>query len=275
MGELPERHPILEPIAKVDRKAPALGLLPLSLGVATALRPKLLKYGAHVLYRTLGRTLPDGAAAAAPLWFTSHIYARRHGDAVQRAGHRGSGRALAESLFTAIMEGRSGVLLSRHEHDDSWSFLKHPDRRVHLDVPEMLAELAELADEADPSDERPFVLIAGERRAYNANTIFRDPNWRKTDKTGALRIHPSDAKRLGLEDGATARCRSERGSIDVTVAHYDRIRPGVVTLPHGYGLQYEGKPHGPALNVLTSGGHRDKIAGTPFHKYVRVAIEPA
>ena len=41
----------------------------------------------------------------------------------------------------------------------------------------------------------PQVLIAGERRSFNANTIFRDPRRRKGDPQGALRIHPQDAAR--------------------------------------------------------------------------------
>jgi anaerobic selenocysteine-containing dehydrogenase len=222
-----------------------------------------------VLYRTLGRALPEGAAAA-PLWFLAHGYAKKHKKAVARAGHRDG-----EALFRAILESRSGMILSEHEYQDNWKLIRHPDGMIHLDVDRMLEALAALEREPEMRADLPFVLIAGERRAYNANTIYRDPSWRKNDREGALRIHPSDAQRLGLADGDRAICRSSRGAVTVTVEHYDALRPGVVTLPHGYGMQYGGEQNGPALNVLTETGHRDPIAGTPFHKYVPVAITRA
>ena len=57
-----------------------------------------------------------------------------------------------------------------------------------------------------PGDEPnwPFLLSAGERRSFTANTILRDPAWRKRDPDGALRLAPIDAERLGLSDGDTA-----------------------------------------------------------------------
>ncbi len=60
----------------------------------------------------------------------------------------------------------------------------------------------------------------------------------------------------------------------------DTLRPGVVTLPHGYGMQHPGPdgrrvPNGPALNRLTDAAHRDPLTATPFHKHVRVRVGPA
>ena len=141
----------------------------------------------------------------------------------------------------------------------------------------MLRAMDALADEPkwQSDGDYPLVLIAGERRSYNANTIYRDPAWRRLDVDGALSIHPEDAERLGLADGDKAWCRSNRGAIEVVVKRSDRLRPGVVTLPHGYGMRYRGGPvNGPALNRLTDAAHRDPIAATPFHKYVRVRLEP-
>ncbi len=89
MGELPARFPVLEWIARLDRQVPSLGLMFAALSATLTLRPRLRAYGAHVLFETLGRALPDGAAVAAPLWFLSHRYALKHDRAVRRAGHTG------------------------------------------------------------------------------------------------------------------------------------------------------------------------------------------
>jgi anaerobic selenocysteine-containing dehydrogenase len=277
MGELPKRFPILEKVARLDRRAPRLGLMTGALALTALLRPKRMAYGAHVLYQTLGKALPEGAAATAPLWFSAHMYARRHRAAVSRAGHRGGGPlGLGESLWSSILGSRSGMLLSEHRFEDTWSFIRHEDKRVHLAIPEMLEAIDRLStDEEAAADPRSFVLIAGERRAYNANTIYRDPTWRKQDPEGALSMHPDDADRLGLADGDRAICRSSRGAIEVTIKRSSALRTGLVTLPHGYGMSYRGSaPVGPRLNELTDSAHRDAIAATPFHKNVRVQIEP-
>ena len=189
-------------------------------------------------------------------------------------------RSSARALFERILTSRSGTVLSTHEFDDTWSFIRHADGKVHLDIPELLDELRDLGSATTPeSEEFPLVLIAGERRSYNANTIFRDPDWRKSDREGVLRVHPDDAAHLGLTNGAAATCASPRGEVQVHVKLDDGIRRGVVTLPHGYGLTYGNgngarETHGPNVNHLTWAEHRDPITATPYHKYVPVRISP-
>ena len=282
MGAFPERLPALEAVARLDRRVPKLRLLPAALKAALALHPAWKPYAVLVLYQTLGRALPDGAQAAAVLWYAALRYAARYPDAVRRAGLSGNGADLGEALFERILQSGSGAPISTHLYEDTWRFLRHPDRRVHLDVPEMLADLRELAVEPAPSeaDAYPLVLTAGERRSYNANTIFRDPGWRRDDPDGALKIHPDDAVRFGLADGALAICESRSGAIEVRVRHTDTVRPGLCTLPHGYGMDYPDqaggrKVSGPSLNVLTSAQHRDPISATPYHKYVQVRVRAA
>jgi anaerobic selenocysteine-containing dehydrogenase len=165
------------------------------------------------------------------------------------------------------------VVLSRHDYDEVWSLVRTADRKVHLEIPELLQELASLSAEARDTTPPAFVLMAGERRSYNANQIFRDPAWRKVDRAGALRMHPDDAARLGLVDGDHAVVQSATGELDVVVEVDDSVRPGMVTLPHGYGVRYgDGAPIGPAINRLTSSAHCDPHTRTPYHKHVPVSI---
>jgi anaerobic selenocysteine-containing dehydrogenase len=139
----------------------------------------------------------------------------------------------------------------------------------------MLRALRALRVEPAPDAARPLVLLAGERRAYNANQIFRDPGWRRTDPEGAMRMHPADATALGLADGARALCTSDGGELAVTISVDDTLRPGMVTLPHGYGMRFQGgAPQGPQLNRLTSAAHCDPLARTPYHKHVPVTVRP-
>jgi anaerobic selenocysteine-containing dehydrogenase len=192
---------------------------------------------------------------------------------VRRAGHEGSKRTLGSRLFRTILAQRSGVVTSRHAYDEVWSLVRTPDRHVHLAVAEMLRELEALGAEPAAGATFPFILMAGERRSYNANQIFRDPAWRKVDKRGALRLHPGDAASLGLGDGDVAEVQSATGDLQVTVEVDDSVRPGVVTLPHGYGGSYAGSGSiGPAVNRLTSAAHCEPFTKTPYHKFVPVRV---
>jgi anaerobic selenocysteine-containing dehydrogenase len=245
----------------------------------TAERPDLAGLAPVLLYETLGPTLGDGAAAAAVLWGAAHTCAMTYPDSVRRAGFAGEGPALGEALFEAIRSRRSGVTFTVDEYEETWKRLCTPDGKVNLSVPELLSELAALRDEKGATDaEFPFVLTAGERRTSTANTIFRNPAWRKKDADGALRISPADAARLGVASGGRVRVTTRRGSTLATVEVNDGMQAGHVSLPNGHGLSYPDERgravvHGVAPNELTASEDRDPIAGTPWHKHVRARVE--
>ncbi|MDI1301149.1 MAG: molybdopterin-dependent oxidoreductase [bacterium] len=272
-GDIPAAFPRLERIARLEPKASAHLLYMGALGATLARHTKWQKFAASIVYRTLGKALPEGAAAAAPLLPLAMVYAGMHYRAVRRAGHQGNRLTLGSALFRAIMERRSGTVLSRHEFSDTWSLIKNRDKRVHLAIPEMFEELRALQSEIMPGAGFPFILMAGERRSYNANQIYRDPAWRKVDPHGAMRMHPDDARELELVEGARATCTSARDSINVVIEIDDGVRRGMVTLPHGYGMRYgNSAPIGPELNRLTSATHCDALSRTPFHKHVPVHV---
>jgi len=272
MGDLPERMPLLEAVAKIDRKMPRLRLYPAALAATFALRPKLKRLAPLVLYATLGKALPHGAQSAALLWIASQMFVKKYGtECVERAGIKDDGAGHAEALFNKILESESGTLISVNKYEDTWSFVRHKDGKAHLMIPEMWEEIEALGAETT-DDAYPFVLMAGERRSYNANTIYRNEAWRKKDGEGAMKMHPEDAVALGLSDGDKAMCESRRGSVEVVIELTDEVRPGVVSLPHGYGMVVDGKQSGPWINMLTASDDRDAIAKTPFHKFVPVKV---
>ena len=272
MGMIPRRFPMLSAIARAEPKLTGHLAYLSALKATLSANKSWVPFAASIMYRTLGAAMPQ-TAAAAPLLPLAIAYAGEHAVAVRRAGHAGNSVTLGANLFRAILAGQSGIVLSRHEHEEMWSLLKTSDRRVHLHVPEMVEALRHLAREEPPHVAPSFILMAGERRSYNANQIFRDPAWRKTDKQGVMRMHPDDARSLGLADGDQARCQSDRAAIDVVIEFDDSVRRGVVSLPHGYGNRYQGgAAAGPVVNLLTSREHCDPLSRTPYHKYVPVSI---
>lgn len=280
MGEIPASFPMLSAIAKLDRKMPALRLFPLAMAATFAIRPTWKKHGLMVLKESLGKALPYDAKTAAVLWMAAHRYAKMYPEEVARTGLQGKGYALGESLFNKIINSPSGTIISTHRHEDHRNLIRHKDKKVHLAIPEMLEWLDQLpgkAEEAAHRTEFPFNLIAGERRSYNANAILRNPEWRKVDKEGALKINPSDAESLGIQSGDWVTCSSKVGSVRMMAKVTDELPAGLLSMPHGYGLSYPGEEKaerlGAMANMLTSSDDCDPLAKTPYHKHVAVRLE--
>ncbi|MDM1021351.1 molybdopterin-dependent oxidoreductase [Acinetobacter sp. VNK23] len=275
MKAIPQQFPILSKIAEKDSANTAyLGYFA-ALGASFAKNKKLIPFAASIVYRTLGKTLPNDAAATALLLPLCMQYAAQHYQAVKQAGYEGNRLNLGVKLFQAILKQRSGVVLSQHDYADVWNLIAYKDKKIRLAIPEMFIELAQLKQQPlTVKEDYPFILLAGERRSYNANQIYRDPAWRKVDADGRLRINPEDALQLGVETGQLLQCISEHGAIQVTVELDVGMRKGVVSLPHGYGLRYgNSEPIGPQINRLTSTQHCDPLSKTPYHKYVPVRLE--
>jgi anaerobic selenocysteine-containing dehydrogenase len=233
-----------------------------------------------VLYRAIGDELPHRLAEGAVLWALAHIAAQKSPDSIRRAGFEGEGLDLGDALFDGILAGESGVVFAVDDWEESFARLQTPDGKIQLAVPELYEELDQLAteDRVGGTAEFPFVLSAGERRSFTANTIVRNPDWRRKGREGELRIHPDDAKSLGLDERALARVTTKRGSAEVTIEISDRMQPGHVSLPNGLGLDYpdEGGDRvqtGVAPNELTASEDRDWLAGTPWHKHTPARIE--
>ncbi|BBX75375.1 molybdopterin-dependent oxidoreductase [Mycobacterium shinjukuense] len=243
---------------------------------AVATNPTVAKLLPYVLYETLGPTLPDGLAGAAALWGLAQKTAMTYPEAVRRAGH-----ADGNALFDAIIDSPSGVTFTVHNYQDDFALIGHADHKIALEIPEMLAEIRWLNRQPPQltTAELPIVLSVGERRAYTANDIFRDPSWRKRDADGALRVSVEDAKNLGLVDGCRARITTATGTAEAVVEVTETMRAGHAALPNGFGLDYtDDSGHfvapGVAPNELTATRWRDPYAGTPWHKHVPARIEP-
>ncbi|MGO4445050.1 molybdopterin-dependent oxidoreductase [Mycobacterium sp. 2YAF39] len=242
---------------------------------AVGASPMLGKVLPYVLYDTLGPSLPEGLSGAAALWGLAQKAAMTYPDAVRRAGH-----ADGNALFDAILTSRSGITFTVHEYEDDFALITHADHKIALAMPEMLDEIRALSDAQShfTTVDFPIVLSAGERRAYTANDIFRDPAWRKRDSDGALRVSLEDAEALGLVHGGRARITTAAGNAEATVEISEAMLPGHASLPNGFGLDFtdgDGEAHVPGVapNVLTSSDWRDAYAGTPWHKHVPARIE--
>jgi formate dehydrogenase len=80
-------------------------------------------------------------------------------------------------------------------------------------------------------------------------------------------MHPEDCARLGLAHGQPVRITSDHGATDATVGMTAAIRPGVVSLPHGWAS--------PGVNQLTSAtADVEPLTGMPRFSGVPVTVTP-
>lgn len=96
-----------------------------------------------------------------------------------------------------------------------------------------------------------------------------------------LLMHPDDAATRGLCDGARVRVTSRTGAIDVPLRVSRDVRPGVVSLPHGWGHGREGvrlrvasAQPGASLNDVTDELEVDGPSGNAAFNGVEVKVEP-
>jgi len=113
-----------------------------------------------------------------------------------------------------------------------------PDKKIRLAPPYLLDDLPRLAARMERSAE-PLVLVSRRHLRSNNTWLHNVPALMKGKDRCTLLIHPDDAARCGVADGDVATVKSASGEIKVPVEVTDAIKPGVVSMPHGWG---HGKP---------------------------------
>ncbi len=222
MGEIPRSFPVLEKLARVrprqSRYLPFIAALGAKLAADKRLRP----FAASIVYRTLGEAIETprakpgraSAAAAAPLLGLAFDLARREAEAVRRAGHRGNRVTLGAALFDAILDRPEGTIVTRHGFSETWRFIRHPDRRIHLDIPRDARGPSRLEGRAAPRARRRAAgaigggaaLLQRQSDLSRPGVAARRPSGRDAD---APRRRARARPRSGL--GGEVRLRRGRG----------------------------------------------------------------
>ena len=118
------------------------------------------------------------------------------------------------------------------------------------------------AEPPSPSPEAPALVLVNRRELRQTNSMLRDGA-----PSPALLMHPADSARLRLTPGQPVRITSAHGSTTAAVEITESIRPGAVSLPHGWAT--------PGVNHLTSATTDvDPLTGMPRLSSLPVAIAP-
>jgi len=264
LGMLPEIPESLYQAATKDRGTYAMELMKAAKQDKTVLR--LLPF---VVAKTLGKTL--NSAHLAVVWSLVGMYPQHAPDDLVRAGYEVT-PLTGEMLFQKLLDHPEGILMGKVNPDDNLQYLKTPDKKIRLHIEEMKAWMEEIEPEAEKkalkNDAYPLVLIAGRHFPYQANTNMRDPAWNDHKQVCTLLMSEKDAQAMGIADGEDVCVATEAATVRVPVEISEIAAPGVIVLPHGFGLIYEGQEYGVNVNLLTSAKHRDRIAATPLHRSV-------
>lgn len=164
--------------------------------------------------------------------------------------------------------------------------VRHPEGLVDLAPATLLGDASRLDTWLEAQARGGLVLIGRRHLRTNNSWMHNCHSLTKGKDRATLLVHPEDAARLGLKAGAPAKITSRAGSAVAPVEISDEVRPGVVSLPHGYGhqdLPREGvgaQPGaaalpGPNINAVTDDQLVEPLVGTAVLNGVPVQVEAA
>jgi anaerobic selenocysteine-containing dehydrogenase len=191
---------------------------------------------------------------------------RNGGLSVRRLRSTPHGVVLADSVETGVLRRR----------------VRHRDRRVHLDAPQIVAELSRLADVPDVDPAFPLRMI-GRREVRSHNSwMHNNPKFRDGSRRQRALVNPKDAAVAGIGAGDLLRVVSAHGCIELPAEVSEDVAPGTIAVPHGWGhrdagWQVANAAGGANVNEITSAGVDDleRVSGMSHLTAVPVRIEAA
>ncbi|MDR7308835.1 molybdopterin-dependent oxidoreductase [Rhodoferax saidenbachensis] len=159
--------------------------------------------------------------------------------------------------------------------------LRTPSGKVELAPPMLLQDLQRAAQ--DLRRPAPDLVIIGRRDVRTNNSWMHNlPLLAKGPFRCTALVHPDDAARHGLTDGAMATLRNGERSVQAQVHVSDQMMPGVVSLPHGWGhnlagaqLSVAAERPGANINALLDDQLRDPLSGNAVLGGVAITMEAA
>jgi anaerobic selenocysteine-containing dehydrogenase len=157
--------------------------------------------------------------------------------------------------------------------------LRTPSGKVELAPASLVADMLRAA--ADLARPAPDLVIIGRRDVRTNNSWMHNlPILAKGPFRCTALVHPLDAQRLGLKDGALARIASGPRHIEAPVQISEEMMPGVVSLPHGWGHNLPGarltlaaERPGANLNALLDDQWRDPLSGNAVLGGMAITME--
>ncbi|WP_329408313.1 molybdopterin oxidoreductase family protein [Streptomyces sp. NBC_00704] len=156
--------------------------------------------------------------------------------------------------------------------------LKTRSGRVEL-LPRPIADDLPRLREAVRRPADGLVLVGRRHLRSNNSWMHNVPALTGGTNRCTLHIHPEDAERLGVRDGAPVRIKGAGGEVTAPAEVTDGVRRGVVSLPHGWGhdrpgtrLSHAATVPGVNVNQLLDGSLLDPLSGNAVLNGVPVEV---
>ena len=120
--------------------------------------------------------------------------------------------------------------------------LETPDRKIACAPAAFIADLRRVeADLLATAPSKEALLLVGRRNLRSNNSWMHNSHrLTKGPRRDQLWVHPADAASRAIADGDEVVLASRVGQIRVTAKVTDRVMPGAVCLPHGFGQSRHG-----------------------------------
>ncbi len=159
--------------------------------------------------------------------------------------------------------------------------LRTPSGMVELAPAPLLADVERLRASLDEPDDT--LVLVGRRHVRSNNSWLHNIEVLvKGRPRCTLQLHPDDAAAAGIAHGDAVVVRSRTGEVTVAAEVSTVVRPGVVSLPHGWGHDVEGtrltvaatRP-GVNSNLLADERSFDPLSGNAVLNGIPVEVRPA
>lgn len=250
-------HYILPPAGPLERDHYGIFLLPMAARTVAVYSPPTLEPESDALQdweilRGLAGAIAGQAVQAPP--------PREMLDGLLQAGPYGVSLAEVEAAPAGMDFGppATGVLPDR---------LQTADRTIACDVGEFLEALGGI--EMPPANEEAGLRLIGRRHLRTNNSwLANSRRLTKGPDRCTMIIHPADAEKRGVRDGAMVTVSTSSGSIRIAAEVSEEIMPGTVSIPHGWGHGLPGiamanaaQRPGVSVNDLTVETALDPLSG--------------
>ncbi|WP_339769154.1 molybdopterin-dependent oxidoreductase [uncultured Paraglaciecola sp.] len=170
----------------------------------------------------------------------------------------------------------------------------HGDKKIDMAFDYFMGDLPRLekhffSDESplDQHNSDTLYLIGRRHLKSNNSWLHNSPRMMKglsSDKKGqnprcSAQLHPDDAARFSIQDGQLISVTSRVGQVEIVAELTDKIMPGVISIPHGWGHNKAGSSwklaeqhSGVSVNDLTDEMCLDELSGNAVLNGVPVTI---
>jgi len=191
--------------------------------------------------------------------------------------------ALSSVTLEELMEHPHGIKLGDIEFGEALKKISTSSGKVDVAPQEFVAELQKVSPPEKNPERFPLLLLTGERTPHTKTTNYRSVKRLLARQSGTfLRVNQRDAGAISISDGDLVEVSTQSGSAEVPAKVTTDIRPGVVSMPHGWGrklfhpeIQADVELQGVSDNLLTDDVELDSLTGMPIYNAIPCSVRKA